>query len=281
MLERLNPSLTGYTAVLTSEEGVRPLFGQVIHLPGNRSARLTFLLPEFSKEEEQSIPALIDHLAFQAGEMGALNLLAEIEEPHPLFELLRRGGFSVYSWESAWVLPNIREGSTPKHNWQEVGQVDESPIRNLFHTLVPPLVQHAEPFSNGSVSRLVHKVGNDVLAVVESVAGPNGIYLIPLIHPSVENVEDLLIDLVIRYAEGKKPIYLQVRSYQAWLSDVLTTIHAEPSPRFALMVKHLAQVQYSQVKANHALLSEQRRIEPTAPIIRNITDAPPHPKNSD
>jgi len=37
--------------------------------------------------------------------MGALNLLADITETHPAFELLRKHGFSVYSWENVWKLP--------------------------------------------------------------------------------------------------------------------------------------------------------------------------------
>ena len=40
---------------------------------------------------------------------------------------------------------------------------------------------------------------------------------------------------------GRK-IYLNVRSYQAWLEPVLADLGAEASPRQAVMVKHLVRL---------------------------------------
>ncbi len=204
--------------------------------------------------------------------MGALNILAEIEESHLLFELLRDTGFCVYSWESIWKLPTEKNNFAQKNYWQIPDVVDENYVRTLYQTLVPPLVQNAEPFTNGGSPRLVYKKDTDILAYVESMSGHEGIYLMPVIHPSVENIQLLLEDLICQFKGLGKPVFLQVRSYQAWLSEGLTALKAEPSPRFALLVKHLAVNQYSKVIAAHRSRSDQRQAEPTAPILQNCSD---------
>ncbi len=219
---------------------------------------------------------MIDFLCFQAGEMGALNILAEIEESHLIFELLRDTGFSVYSWESIWKLPTDLNFNIENSCWQIPDAVDENCVRSLYQTLVPPLVQNAEPFSDGSSPRLVYKKENEVLAYVESINGMEGIYLIPVIHPSVEDIQLLLQDLVYQFRGLGKPVYLQVRSYQAWLSETLSLIKAESSPRFALLVKHLAVSLYSKVaSAQRSRSTDQRQTEPTAPILQNCSDQTP------
>ena len=204
--------------------------------------------------------------------MGALNVLAQIDEAHPLFELFRRAGFSVYSWEAIWRFQGILPGDTSANTWVEAGPGDENAVRCLFQTLVPPLVQHAEPFANGAVQRWVSKPKEDVLAYVDILTGSAGTCLIPLIHPSVEDVSAILPGLVNRFQQKKKPVYLQVRSYQAWLSDALEITGAAPSPRFALMVKHLVVGQRNPVIDGVRVRSEQRQAEPTAPIMNNYNE---------
>lgn len=204
--------------------------------------------------------------------MGALNVLAEIEESHDLFELLRQSGFFVFSWESIWRLPENTDTAQRISDWQAPSPMDENTIRTLFQTLVPPLVQNAEPFTNSGSPRLVYKKNNEVLAYVESLDGSEGIYLIPVIHPSVDDINLLLEDLVAQFSSSGKPVFLQVRSYQAWLSESLLTIQAEPSPRFALLVKHLAALQPGKVLNLQHVRNDSRQTEPTAPILQHYTE---------
>lgn len=275
LLARLSPSTASYTAVLESPDGGgKSYFSQVLHQPGSRSARFSFFTPDFTLKD-MGFAALIDFLSFQAGEMGALNILAEVEESHPLFELLREAGFCVYSWESIWKLPRDLASHSTATNWRIPTPVDENTVRTMFQTLVPPLVQNAEPFTNGSVPRLVYKKDEEILAYVESLSGSEGIYLIPVIHPSVDNIQLLLEDLIGQFKGLGKPVFLQVRSYQAWLSEALTTVRADTSPRFAVLVKHLAVSQGSLVKAAQRLKAEHRQPEPTAPILQHYTDNTP------
>lgn len=279
LLSRLNPSSSIYTAVLEPPDGGRHYYSQVLHQAGSRSARFCFLTPDFSSENDD-LSALIDFLCFQAGEMGALNILAEIEESHPLFDLLRQAGFSIFSWESIWKFPANSNSKIDKSGWMIPSPVDENTIRSLFQTLVPPLVQNAEPFTNGGALRLVYKTNDEVLAYVESLNGPEGFYLIPVIHPSVEDIGLLLQDLNEQFSGLGKPVYLQVRSYQAWLSDALQQLKAEPSPRFALLVKHLVLTQLSKASALQRSLADQPQTEPSASLLHNINNKTPSAKVS-
>jgi len=274
LLPRLNPSTSSYTAVLEPPNSGKSYYSQVLHQPGSRSAHFSFLTPEI-QFEDKDISSLIDFLCFQAGEMGALNILAEIEESHELFEMLRQSGFCVFSWESIWRLPDHKNKTQQTSDWLVPTPVDENSIRTLFQTLVPPLVQNAEPFTNGDSTRLVYKKNNEVLAYVEILTGAEGIYLIPVIHPSVEDIGQLLADLIDQFSGLGKPVFLQVRSYQAWLSESLLTIQAEPSPRFALLVKHLTASQPSKVLNMQHVRNGSRQTEPTAPILQHYTDNNP------
>ena len=272
IVARLNPTESSYTAVMEHPESGRKYFSQVIHPPGSRSAHFSFLTPDLDQNAGDYL-SLIDYLCFQAGEMGALNVLAEIEESHTLFEALRRSGFCVFSWESIWRLPDDPGMEVSSSQWNPPATADLNTVRSLYQTLVPPLVQNSEPFKNGNTPRLLYKQNGDTLAYVESISGSAGTYLVPLIHPSVEDVGPLLVDLIGRFRESGKPLYMQVRSYQAWLSDALGELKAQPSPRFALMVKHLALGQLNSLKSAQIARPEQRQVDPAAPMVNNCTDS--------
>ena len=256
---------------MTSPENEKKYFSQVYHQPGSRSARFTFLLPDIYRDQE-GISTLIEYLCFQSGEMGALNVLAEVEESHILFEILRRSGFTVYAWESIWRMPVLSLTSERQQKWVNAAAVDDPSARSLFQTLVPPLVQNAEPFVNGDTQRWVYRCKSETLAYMEVINGKEGLFLIPVIHPSVEDIDGLLRDLLSFIGTQDKPIFLQVRSYQAWLSDALMKMQAQPSPRYALLVKHLAVGQLNSMKIAQYARGEQRQAEqPTASILQHYT----------
>lgn len=259
------------TGVAKSENGKSPLAGQVIYNMGDRSAQMTFLLPDNSADlSEHGI--MLDYLAQKAGEMGALNLLADIAETHPAFELLRKHGFSVYCWENVWKLPSAVPPAVHfKDLWKEEKSTDEPAIRNLYQTVVPPLVQTAEPFTPGNNHKLIYRQQEEIMGFIDTLSGPNGFYLRPVIHPSVEDIRGLLGDLILSLSSLGKPVYFQVRSYQSWIADALEDLDAKSSPRRAVLVKHLAVPILSQ---NGVLLRkrvESPSAEPTATIVQNST----------
>lgn len=271
LVSRIRSTSLSSTAVLSTFDNSYYYVGQVLHQPGNRSAYFSFVLPDFSGRAE-NLDVLIEFLCTKAGEMGALNVLAEIEESHSLFDILRSVGFSVFSWESFWKLPEDIPDNQPVAAWSAPSVTDENTARSLFQTLVPPLVQNAEPFSNGGTPRAVYKREGETLAYVEIHNGAEGIYLTPVIHPSVEDIPSLLHGLIRYFETPGRPVYLQVRSYQAWLSDALADIQAAPSPRFALLVKHLAIGNPLLLKQGQRVRSDSRQVEPTAPFVQTYQD---------
>lgn len=279
MVSRLTPSAESFTAVSESSDTNTCLISQVLHHAGDRSARLNFLVMENSSDLNEVLD-LWDYLNAKAGEMGALNVLAEVSEPSPVFESMRKAGFSPYGWEAAWKLPrNINPSPDSDHGWETALPTDDPQIRSLYQSLVPPIVQAAEAFSNGGTRRLVYRENNEIVAYVESNAGPNGLYLRPLIHPAVTEISTLLNSLISEFNELGQPVYLQVRSYQAWLLGALETIGGESSNHFTLLVKHLAILQRNGVIITNGKLVNSRHAEPTTPMVSHLSvDDPPSPR---
>lgn len=209
--------------------------------------------------------------------MGALKVLAEAEENSPIYESLRKAGFTAYGWEIAWKLPGRINSSTDiKEEWQTVSPADDPQLRSLYQSLVPPIVQAAEAYPNGGMRRLVFRLNGEIIAYVESSTGPSGLYLRPLIHPSAENISGMLIKLCNQFNDIGQPVYLQIRSYQAWLMDALQMLGGESSAQYTLLVKHLAILQRNGVIITNRKLVENRQAEPTAPIATNLAvDDPP------
>jgi hypothetical protein len=73
--------------------------------------------------------------------------------------------------------------------------------------------------------------------------GVYGIVLSPLIHPESTDVGEKLASLISNLPDRRnRPVYVCVRSYQAWLEPVLADLGAQGADRQAVMVKHLARL---------------------------------------
>ena len=269
LLSLLHPAKGSYTAVVDVDGGKSKMIGQVVHLTGQRSAHLAFVLPDDNTDANESI-ALLEALASEAVEMGALSVVAELEDCDPMVENLRRAGFSIFCWQRIWKLPGGSAGETPL--WQEARPEDEFAIRSLFHAVAPPMVQSAEtppPQRNG----LAFKQKGDLLAYVEAVSGPLGVCLLPLFHPDTPEAPALLGELADMMNALNRPVHLVVRSYQSWLESSLEDMGATASPRQAAMVRHLARRQRVEEYVPGAV-AERRTIEPTAAVRNNMTLEP-------
>lgn len=307
-MSQLNPAIGIYTCILPATADNLPLIGQMQYAAGNRSARVAFLMPEDGLAQP-GLTEVLQNLAVQAGSWGAFHLLAEVEESNCALEGLRRSGFSVYAWQHIWkytpsdahpkgeksdgkTVPITKEqparqnGSTKtngKHApvkvskssgpcWQPAASVDEVMIRNLYQSLVPPLVQSAEPLPTRRLIGWVYRQENEILAYVEGIHGPQGIYLQPLIHPAVENVSEVMESLLAAQRNPLgRPIYIAIRSYQAWLSSAMRDLQCEVGPRQALMVKHLVVQQRVAVQVLRHSVLEKYTPEPSVPMVNNST----------
>jgi hypothetical protein len=89
----------------------------------------------------------------------------------------------------------------------------------------------------------------------------------------VENISQVLTNLLIHQRNPLgRPIYIAIRSYQAWLETVVRDLECQVGPRQALMVKHLVIQQREAQVVRHSVL-EKYTAEPTAPMIHNSTAA--------
>ncbi len=112
-------------------------------------------------------------------------------------------------------------------------------MQNLYHQIVPPLLQPVEPQpQDGSMGWMCNE---GVKCYVSASQGVYGIVLAPLIHPEATDVSSKLASLITSLPDRRnRPVYVCVRSYQAWLEPVLADLGAQGANRQAVMVKHLA-----------------------------------------
>lgn len=264
MLLTFNPACTQYTAVSPAGDGSSTLIGQLRHTQGKRSAQLSYLLPS-SAVNHSTLPALLDTLAYHAGQMGALNLVGEVGDCDPLFEVLRQNLFSVYATQVIYSLAYKSDDRPDQESqWKPAAVLPDLAARNLYQSLVPPIVQSADPFDDHTSPRLIYMEKDEVMAWVECFHGPNGLVLQPLFHPAVHNVRGLLMDLLAQLPVMDLPVYILVRSYQAWLEPVLQEMGGKCSPRQALLTRMLAVAQRS--AASRAGVLNQRKAETTSPL---------------
>ncbi len=269
LLTRLRPTNEFFTAVAPAANGFGPLIGQVFYHGGEKSAHISYLLP-LDGISSPALPALLEALAWQAGDRGAFHLLAEVEERSPAFEGLRAAGFSTYARQRVWRMDALPAALPEADQWRQSVSVDEHAIRNLYHSITPPLVQAAEPFHLHLSHGLSYFHDGELVAFVDVAAGPRGVYVHPLIHPDVAETPALLASLMARlHPAPNRPVYLAVRSYEAWLEPPMEDLGANVGPRQAVLVRHLASA-IRDLQALPHLSVLERRIEPGAPIAQNI-----------
>jgi hypothetical protein len=241
LLSYLAPAMGLYTSVSNGQEGLEgSLIGQILHSVGNQFAHMTFLTPDESLDSP-ALPALLDYLAATVVERGALRLLAEVDERTTAFEAMHKAGFAIYSRQRVWQLTKQVPEEVKISGWHAATEQDVIAIRSLYSNLVPGLVQQAEPFSTKHPRGLIYRNGDELLAFVELRYGHRGIWAQPFVHPDAEDVAAHFFELIqgLPYRRSR-PVYLCVRSYQAWLEPAIEDLGAEAGPRQAVMVKHLA-----------------------------------------
>jgi hypothetical protein len=232
----VNPARHIYSAIVNGEE--ESVLGGIIHSPDETFAKLLFIAPS-SQLDHPDLPALIENLSAQAGAWGAFHVLAEVDETSDAFIALRRAGFSVYAWQRMWDVSEIAEAgrSSP---WTRIKSVDIPAVQNLYYQIVPPLLQPVEPQPKNASGWMCNE---GVKCYISATQGVYGIVLAPLIHPEATDVSTKLASLISNLPDRRnRPVYVCVRSYQAWLEPVLADLGARGADRQAVMVKHLARM---------------------------------------
>lgn len=235
LMAYMNPARHIYSAIVNGSE--HSVLGGIIHGREESFAKLLYLAPA-SQLGHPDLPALIENLATQAGEWGAFHVLAEVDEASEAFVPLRRSGFSVYAWQRMWDVSQIADSASGVE-WTKVKSVHVQSMQNLYHQIVPPLLHPVEPQPRDGATGWMCNEG--VKCYVGVSQGVYGIVLAPLIHPETTDVSGKLASLIASLPDRRnRPVYVCVRSYQAWLEPVLADLGARGADRQAVMVKHLA-----------------------------------------
>ncbi len=243
--------------------------GQFTHHADQVFAHLTFLGP-IDVLSQPSGMSLIDALSQAAGSQKIQHLIAEIDETNPAFEILRRAGFAVYARQRIWqrTAPPSLDMEKDNLEWRLESESDVAAIRNLYHNLVPGLVQQVETPPSSNKRNLVHWHQDELLAYLDLKDGSRGIWAQAYIHPAVERTQDLLMSLLANLElTSKKPLYFCVRSYQAGLNLGLQVLDFQPCSDQAVMVKRLTASMRNRVPTKIRAI-EGTQPEPTAPISR-------------
>ena len=270
LLSYLDPRRHIYTAV-ASDNGIS-LMGQVTLREEETSARVTFLAT--AGNINGLTQPLLDHLVSQAGQWGAFHLLAEVDEDSPVFRLLRQAGFAMYVWQRIWKLPAPAPDGNKKDIWRQATETDWPAVQSLYGQIVPALLHPVEVLPKQVLGLVCRPEGN-LQAYVAVNSGPKGIWIQPIVPPDSDCISEQLAALTYAMAGGsERPIYVCVRSYQAWLESILEDLGAQAGPRQAVMVRRLAKLQKVEERISAI---DKVLVKPTAPVARVVTnqDIPP------
>lgn len=252
-----------------------PVLGQFHLQPGGSIARLAFLGPAPALGQ-QSAALLIDALVRAAGEQGALNLVADVDEDGAPFEVLRHAGFAIYARQRLWCLepPTTHDPGRPAERWRREHPSDRSAVQSLYFNLVPGLVQQVEP-PPAEGRGMVHWGAGELLGYLEMERGPRGTWIHPYFHPAAEHLSELFTDLILQLAaSGERHLFVNVRSYQGWMNSVLERLGFTRWQDQSVMVKRLAaSVRRPALSPLSAL--ENTSPEPTAPFAPSRADESP------
>jgi hypothetical protein len=247
LMAYVNPRRHVYSAVCRDNGAV--MVGGVIHSHGESYARMLYLAPA-SGLDHPGLPALIENLSVEAGNWGAFHILAELDETSAAFAPLRRAGFVVYAGQRIWDVTALG-GKKAGNLWPRAESENLLAVQNLYHQIVPPLLQPIEPMPRRAGGFIC---GDRGICYATAYRGLNGIVVVPLMHPDATDVAAKLQSLILNLPNrAGRPVYVCVRTYQAWLEHVLEDLGARPGPQQAVMVKHLARV----VKEPQAVLAPQ------------------------
>jgi hypothetical protein len=264
-----------YTLVARSDH--QHVVGQFRYRQEDLNAHIVYLAPTLADDTENTIWLhILDAMAREAGKHGAHALVAEVEPDSHLFQTLRTARFATYARQTIWRHTPVKGDKTQAANRirPETGN-DQVGIMSLICSTIPPMIQQvmAPP---GDMNGWVYRKNGQVEAYIAVSEGDQGIYVLPYIHPDVmsEAADILEAVLVQQDAAQKVPIYVCVRSYQAWLETALQTLAFEAWVEQAIMVKHIAAGIRQQAYSPLKLKGKLETVQNIAPPIRCTLDPP-------
>ncbi len=243
LIELLSPNRSMHTIVVRPDEDQSPeALGQVQIQDTFTQAHIAYLTPEEALQANSGM-RLLERIARAAGERGCQALVADVDEGSLAFEILRKAGFGVYARQRVWRLNQPFGGDLKpqEHAWRPELRNDRSAIQALYSNIVPALVQQVEPPPERNGRGLVYWLEGEMLGYLDIVRGPSGIWIQPYFHPAATLSDDLLAGFIRGFSPStKKPVYVNIRSYQGGLGGSLDRLGFTPCNDQAVLVKRLA-----------------------------------------
>ena len=243
LVSYLMPMAGAPTLIWRADGDPGAIFGQLSHRQGDGHARLLYVAPA-AQAESDGWQRLIEHLAVEAGERRAQNLIAEVNEKSPEFEALRQAGFAIYARQTLWKLaprqPATKASETVAVRPGE--RADSIGVNTLYSNVVPRLVQQVEPGPQHIERGYVLEDGGELVAYLDVRRGPQGIWVEPFLHPQAYDLSEAVLETCLQLlpSPSEKPLYVCVRRYQDWLQNVVTRVGFESLGSQVVMVKRLA-----------------------------------------
>lgn len=215
--------------------------GQLRHHPDDTYARIAFAAPAPQPGDEARWETLLEGLTVAAGQRGATNLIAEVDESGPAYEGLRQVGFAVYARQEIWRRDPKRVSDGTMSAVRPFRPTDVFGATVLYANVVPGLLRQVEPAPALDRAAFVLAEGGDLVGLITAQHGPGGYLLDAYLHPSAEARTGEAITGTLRAIRAhRQPVYFRVRRYQTWLGNRLSRYGFELMGQQAMMVKHTA-----------------------------------------
>lgn len=227
---------------LIARAATAPVIGQIKMRDDDPSAYINYIAPGPQPDEDDALWLhAIDAMVREAGKLRAHNLVAEVTEESPLFEILRAAGFSVYARQQLWQRRSMYSAMPSRFKLYEESQHDMVGVQNLFGACVPRLVM---PFAlpHGDMPRLVYRDDGQVKGYVAYSTGKRGVYILSYLHSDVIPDASQILDAALQMIAPPPqcPVTVCVRRFQDWMATPMERLGFSSGPQQALMVKHIA-----------------------------------------
>jgi len=244
------------------------IVGQIHQSQVMPSAHLNYLLMT-DESDPDDLVTMLEGLIQRSGQWGAKQVIADLATDSEYFPQFRQAGFSVLAKQRVFkCAPPLGNGGKLAGHWRIWTSDDIAAMRNLYMTLVPPLVQHIEPLTRREMLGLVYyDQSGTLMAYADLVYGPVGAWVLPLIHPLIkEDGLDLLTQMLVDLPPlNGRPVYVTVSSYQPWVEQAMVRMAESQGQETALLVRYIAMRQ--RIKADFSFTNlENGKPEPTVPL---------------
>jgi hypothetical protein len=276
LLFAIHPADHLFTGVCESPAAQDRCIAQIFQSSKRSSAHLNYLLAP-AEADSDCLLLLLEGLVKHAGGWGAKQVVADVDIDSPIFTQFRQAGFSVLTTQVVFLCPLPEQPIKRQPTcWRIWSSADIPAMRNLYHSVVPSLIQPGEPLTRQEALGLVYQdQKGDLQAYADLVYGPAGIWVLPIVHPLIKvDPTDLLSEMLQALPDTYgRPVYVTARSYQPWLEHALCKLSSKRCFTQALLMRYM--VRRQRVKAERAYpVVENGNREPTLPIapIRNCQD---------